>query len=669
MRASLGLGLLLSLPLLAARPLQVEDLFKVKRVADPQLSVKGDAAWQVGTVDLAGNRVTTRLWFQPAGGEPRELALGEGSQSRPRFSPDGTRLSYQAGGQVWVCDLADGSRRQLTTLPAGASGQVWSPDGRWIAFVSTTVPSGQEAENAAYLQARKARKETGRRITSLMYRHLKDWKDPQQVEHLFIVPGDGSAAPRDLCAGIGYDVPDFAGVAAGDDYAFSPDSRFLAFGAHPDQFKADSTNGELFEVAVAGGPVRQITSNPAMDCTPRYAPDGRHLAWRAQRRPGSEADRWELWVAERASGKVLWTTEGFDQPVGAFAWEGQALVFTAQDGPRQSLYRWEPGKGTPVRLTRERMVEAFALGPQGGPALVLASDLATPPDLFRLDLSKGAFTPASRANEALARDLGLNRGESITVRGGQGAPVQAWVLKPVDFDPAKRVPVAFLIHGGPQGTWNDQWHPRWNAQAWAGRGFLTVLPNPRGSKGWGQAFSDQISGDWNGLAMQDLVAVLDGVLKAHPNADPSRVVCAGGSYGGYAANWLAGHAPDRFAAFVTHAGIFNTESMQLGTEELWFPKWEFQGWPWESPETAARWRRQSPLTLAGRFAKPHLVTHGEIDYRVPVTEAYQLFNVLQLRRIPSELLVFPDEGHTVLKPANSRQWYEAVLGWFERWTR
>ncbi len=663
------LFLFLCLPLLASRPLQVEDLFKVKRVADPQVSAKGDAAWQVGTVDLPGNRVTTRIWVKPAGGEARELALGGGSQSRPRFSPDGSRLAYQSGGQVWICDLAGGERHPLTSLSGGASGQAWSPDGRWIAFVSTTVPSGNEAENVAYLQAKKERKASGRHITTLMYRHLKDWKDPLQVEHLFIVPSDGSAPPRDLSAGLGHDVPNFAGVAAGDDFAFSPDSRSIAFGAHPEQFKADSTNGELFEVPVAGGPIRPITSNPAMDSTPRYSPDGRHLAWRAQRRPGSEADRWELWVAERSTGKVLWTTQAFDQPVGGFAWQGQALVFTAQDGPRQSLYRWEPGKGGPAPLTRQRMVEAFALAADGSRALVLASDLATPPDLYSVDLGTGAFTPVSRANEALATDLGLAHGASITVQGGLGTPVQAWVLKPVGFDPAKRYPVAFLVHGGPQGTWNDQWHARWNAQAWAGRGFLTVLPNPRGSKGWGQAFSDQISGDWNGLAMQDLLAVLDGVLKAHPSADPARVVCAGGSYGGYAANWLAGHAPERFAAFVTHAGIFNTESMQLGTEELWFPKWEFQGWPWDSPETAARWRRQSPLTLAGKFSRPHLVTHGEIDYRVPVTEAYQLFNVLQLRRVPSELLVFPDEGHTVLKPANSRQWYEAVLGWFERWTK
>jgi dipeptidyl aminopeptidase/acylaminoacyl peptidase len=673
MRVRTTVCLVMVLPLAASRPLQVDDLFKVKQVTDPQVSAKGDAAWQVGSVDVPGNRITTRIWFKPAAGEARELALGEGSQSRPRFSPDGARLAYQAGGQVWICDLSSGENRQLTRLSGGASGQIWSSDGAWIAFVSTTVPSGLDAENESYLKAKKERRSTGKHIKGLMYRHLKAWKDPAQLEHLFIVPSDGSAAPRDLTAGVPYDVPNFAGVAAGDDYAFSPDSKFIAFGAHPEQHRADSTNGELFEVAVEGGPIRQLTRNPAMDSTPRYSPDGKYLAWRAQRRPGFEADRWELWVADRVTRKVLWTTHRFDKHVRNYAWQGKALVLAVQEEARQNLYRWEPGTGDPKTLTRNLMVEAFALHPDGG-ALVQKSDLATPPDLFRLDLARGAVERATRFNEPLAKELGLNPGESITVKGGAGkdgqAPdVQAWVVKPVGYDPARTYPVAFVIHGGPQGAWNDQWHPRWNAQAWAGRGYLTVLPNPRGSSGWGQAFCDQISGDWNGLVMKDLLNVLDGVLKAYPKADAKRVVCAGGSYGGYAVNWLAGHAPERFAAFVTHAGIFNTESMQLGTEELWFPKWEFQGWPWESPANAARWRAQSPLSGAGKLRTPHLVTHGEIDYRVPVGEAYQLFNVLQLRKVPSELLVFPDEGHFVAKPANSKQWYEAVLGWCDRWAK
>jgi dipeptidyl aminopeptidase/acylaminoacyl peptidase len=229
--------------------------------------------------------------------------------------------------------------------------------------------------------------------------------------------------------------------------------------------------------------------------------------------------------------------------------------------------------------------------------------------------------------------------------------------------------VAFIIHGGPQGDNADAWHPRWNAQAWAGRGFIAVLPNPRGSTGFGQAYTDAISGDWNGAVMTDLMNTLDAALKAVPNADPKRVVACGGSYGGYAVNWLAGHQADRFAAFVTHAGIFNTESMQLGTEELWFTRWEFKGWPWENAETKARWQSQSPSGAIAQMTKPMLVSHGELDYRVPVSEAFQLYNTLQIRGVPSALLYFPDEYHFVVKPQNSKLWYDTVLGWCEKWTK
>ncbi len=658
-----------SMALLASRPLQVDDLFKVKKVADPQLSVAGALAYQVGTVDFGANRTVTRIWFQAPGAKAQELDLGSGSQSRPRFSPDGTRLAYQADDQVWVVDLASKARRQVTKLSGGAAGQVWSPDGKWLAFLSTTVPSGNEAENAAYLQAQKDSKVTGRLITTLMYRHWNEWKDPQQVSHLFVVPADGSAAPRDLTAGFTTDVPNFADVAAGDGFDWAPDSRTLAFESAPEQTKAVSTNGELYEVALAGGPARKLTDNPAMDTTPRYSPDGNYLAWRAQRRPGFESDKFELWVLDRATAKVVRTTEAFDQSFGEFQWQGSDLVATSERLAHTELFRWD-AKGL-HRLTTGLHIGGFALTQDR--AVLLTTTLATPPDLVSLDLTSGKLSPASHHNTALAQELGLNKGEDFWVDtvpvAGKPAKAHAFILKPVGYDPAKTYPVAFVIHGGPQGVNEDGWHPRWNAQAWAGRGFITVLPNPRGSTGFGQAYTDAISGDWNGAVMTDLMNLLDGVLKAYPNADPKRVVACGGSYGGYATNWLAGHQADRFAAFVTHAGIFNTESMQLGSEELWFPRWEFKGWPWESTANQARWRSQSPSSAIAQMTKPMLVIHGERDYRVPVGEAFQLFNTLQLRGVPSELLYYPDEFHFVLKPQNSKLWYETVLGWCERWTK
>jgi dipeptidyl aminopeptidase/acylaminoacyl peptidase len=658
-----------SVALFASHPLQVDDLFKVKRVGDPQLAATGDLAYQVGTVDFAANKTVSRIWFKTGSGDAKELDLGSGSQSRPRFSPDGKRLAYQSGGQVWIVDLSTKDKRQLTKLSGGGEGQTWSPDGKWIAFLSTTVPSGVEAENAAYLKAKDESKVSGRLYTTLSYRHWNAWKDAKQVSHLFVVPADGSTAPRDLTAGFTTDVPNYADVSAGDGYAWAPDSKALAFESAPEQAKATSTNGEIYEVALAGGPARKVSDNPAMDNSPRYSPDGRYLAWRAQRRPGFEADQWELWVMDRLTDKVVRTTQAFDQSFGDYQWLGGDLVGTCERQGHTDLFRWD-GK-TVQRLSTNLHIEGFALGK--GVAVVSSTSLTTPPDLYTLDLRTGQTARATRHNEALAAELGLNKGEDLWIDtlpvNGEPAKTHAFIVKPVGYDPAKTYPVAFVIHGGPQGAWADAWHPRWNAQAWASRGFITVLPNPRGSTGFGQAYCDAISGDWNGAVMTDLMKTLDAVLKQYPNADPKRVIAAGGSYGGYAVNWIAGHYPDRFAAFVTHASIFNTESMQLGTEELWFPRWEFKGWPWESAETKARWQSQSPSSGTANMTKPMLVIHGELDYRVPVTEAFQLYNTLQVRGVPSQLLYFPDESHFVAKPQNSKLWYETVLGWCEKWTR
>ncbi len=669
---SLALGLA-SLTLAAQRPMQIEDLFKVQRVAAPALSAKGDLAYQVGVADPEANRITTRLWFKPASGEARSLDLGPGNQAGPRFSPDGTRLAYEAGGQVWVLDLATGQHRQLTRLSGGASGPLWSPDGTRIAFTSATVPSGSEAENAAYLKAQAARKATGRVYDTLMYRHWMEWRDPRQVSHLFVVKADGSEAPKDLTAGLRADVPTPAMVSTGNGYAWSPDGRFLAFNSQPDFAVATSTNGDIFEVSVEGGPLRKLSDNPAMDADPAYAPDGRTLAWRAQREPGFESDKWELWVYDRAAGKVVATTRAFDRQVGAFAWAGKDLVFTAEDRARNPLWRWD-GRNAPKALTPGLHVDAFTLSPDGRKALLRVSSLPAPPDLCALDLGGGRPVRVTRHNEALERELGSPQAEDLWTAGAPGpdgkAPqVHALVLKPANFDPTKRYPVAFILHGGPQGSNADHWHYRWNAQAWAGRGYLVVEPNPRGSTGFGQQFTNEISGDWGGRAIQDMLCVLDAALKRYPNADRDRVIAAGGSYGGYAVNWLAGHHADRFAAFVSHAGIFNALSMQLASEELWFPKHEFKGFPWESPETKALWERNSPHNAAGAFSKPMLVVHGELDYRVAYTEALQLYNIHQLRGIPSQLLVFPDEGHFVARPANAKLWHETVFAWIDRWTK
>jgi len=663
---------LVAASLLASRPLQVDDLFKVKRVADPQVSAQGDVAYQIATPDPVANTITTKIWFKASGQAPRELDLGAGSQTRPRFSPDGKRLAFEAQDQIWVLDLATQKRTQVTQLSGGAEGEIWSPDGTMLAFTSTTVPSGDEAENTAYLKAKAERKTTGMLFDTLMYKHWMSWRDAKQVSHIFVVKVEGGS-PKDLTAGWTQDAPGFntATVAAGDDISWSPDSKLLAFASNLEAAKGISTNHEVFEVSAAGGPIRKLSENPAADSTPRYSPDGKYLAWRAQRVPGFESDKWELWVMDRATGKVVCTTQAFDAQVGDYEWQGSDILFTALDKAHQELFRWD-GKNQPKAITRNLYVAGFTAMPGGRKALSLVNDSATPPDLFEIDLGTGATTRATTHNAALTKELGLNRAESFWFKGAVGpdgkAPmVHTLILKPVGFDPAKKYPVVFLVHGGPQGSNEDNWHPRWNYQVFSGQGFILVMPDPRGSVGYGQEFTNQISGDWSGLPMGDLMNVLDGALKTVPQADPTHIIAAGASYGGYAMNWMAGHYADRFAAFISHAGIFNTQSMQLATEELWFPQHEFKGFPWDSPETKALWEKHSPHNAYADFKKPMLVIHGMRDYRVVYTEALQLYNVHQLRGIPSQLLLFPEEGHFVTKPANAKLWFETMLAWCNKW--
>ncbi len=679
MRRALPLAaLLLAAPITplvgAGRPMTIADMFKVARVAAPALSVAGDIAYQVGTVDVEANKVHTHLWLKRAGdGEPKALELGSGNQSAPRFSPDGKSLSYEQGGQLWIVDLATMKTHQLTKLDGGASTARWSPDGTKLAFLSTTVPSGDASENAAYLKAEKEKKSDGRLITNLMFRHWTEWKDPMQRTHLFVVPVDGSSAPKDVTAGLPYDVPTPFDFASGDDFDWAPDSKKLAFAANPKQDTAISTNGDIFEVSVDGGkPVDVSAFNPAQDSTPRYSPDGKVLVWRAQRVPGHESDKFELWVYDRSTGKVVRTTKDADISVGEFHLVKDGVLFAADQEAQEELFRWNWTNGKVAQLTHGFAFNAFK-PMKDGRVLAALSDTATPADLYTVDLKTSAKSRVSHHNEALVKELGLNRAESFWFDGakeadGKASRIQALVVKPVGYDPAKTYPVAFLIHGGPQGQWADSWSYRWNPEVWAnaGSGYLTVMINPHGSTGRGQAFCDEISQDWNGKVMTDLMGGLDAFLKAYPNADPTRVAAAGASYGGYAINWIAGHYADRFACFICHDGVYNLDSMTTTTEELWFPRWENGGWPWE---TRAAYEHASPHLFAKNFKKPMLVVQGEQDFRVPIEEGLQNFQTHQLRGIPSELLYFPDEGHWVLKPANSKLWHETVLGWMEKWTK
>lgn len=658
------------------RPIRLDDLFALRRLSDPQVSPDGRWIAYVETVvDKAANTSDSDIWIAPAdGGEARQLTRSPKHDRHPRWSPDGRWLVFESNRsgefQAWILPLDGGEARQLTTLSTEASQPVWSPDGSHVAFVSAVFPEFSEqpfAEsdkaNREKLEARKNSKVKARVMTRLLYRHWDAWVDDLR-QHLFVVPvseGRASGEPRDLTPGDRDAVPTSSTFAAGDEFAFSPDGRELAYTATPTPAREEawSTNHDLWAVDLASGKRRPLTTNPAADGCPRFSPDGRWLAYRAQRRAGFEADRWELWVMDRTSGEARSLTAGFDRSVGNLAWsaDGKGLWFEAEHLGASPLWAVALAGGDPTPAARGGTLGDVSLSRDGQVIVGTRQTLNSPTALVRFH--PGNLQPQRLphpANDALLGQLDLPAPESITFHGAGQTPVQMWILKPPGFDPARKYPLVFWVHGGPQGAFNDGWSYRWNAPLWAAQGYVLAMPNPRGSTGFGQQFTDEISHDWGGRVFEDLMAGLTELEKL-PYIDTTRMAAAGASYGGYMMNWFQGHT-DKFRTLITHCGVYDFISMYGTTEEVWFDEWD-HGIPWENPEFT-RW---SPHQFAARFKTPNLVIHNELDFRVPISQGMSLFTTLQRRGIPSKFLYFPDEGHWVLKPQNSELWHQTVFDW------
>ncbi|MDQ2898710.1 MAG: S9 family peptidase, partial [Acidobacteriota bacterium] len=567
--------------------------------------------------------------------------------------------------QIWQMD-ADGSNpKALTKLSTEASGVLVSPDGKYILFTSDVFPEcgADDACNQKLVDAEKESKVKARVITSLLYRHWTTWQGKRRSHLLSMKLDDGRV--KDLTSGT-RDVPPFS-LGGPEDYAISPDGKEVCFAMNADDVPAISTNSDLYAIPIGGGETRKITSNPAADNSPLYSPDGKYIAYRAQARPGYESDRWRLLVLERATGKVNVLTDLLDRPIGTFAWspDSARIFFTAEDRGRQSIqFISITGGGIQVAVSGNNTLDDMQFAPDGKTIVFTRQSGASPSEIMRASSTGGPAVQLTHFNDELLASHQLTPLEEFWVEGAEQTQVQSFLVKPYGFDPGKKYPALMLIHGGPQGAWGESWTYRWNAQVFAAAGYVVVMPNPRGSIGYGQKFTDEINGDWGGKAYDDIMAVTDKVASLR-YVDKDRIAAAGGSYGGYMVDWILGHTT-RFKALVSHAGVYDLRSMAGETEELWFPKWEFGGMPWETPETYDRW---SPSHFVKEFGTPTLVIQGELDFRVPVSQGLQLFTALQLRKVPSEMLVFPDEGHWVLKPQNSLLWYKTFINWIDTWTK
>jgi len=653
------------------RRFTIDELLKVRRVGDSQVSPKGDlVAFTITDMSVTANKGTTQIYVVPLGaGEVRQLTNDEHSSASPRWSSDGEKLAFISArdgeDQIWTIDVSSGALKKITSLSTGAGDPVWSPDGNWLAFASDVYPEClSDACNQKRAEEKAQSKVKVHVATRLLYRHWKSWKDGTR-SHIFVVSANGGEA-RDLTPG-DYDAPPFS-LGGPTDYAFSPDSKELAFVSNHDKVEATSTNADVWIVSVRGGNPKNITAaNRGFDGSPQYSPDGRFIAYRSQATPGFESDRFRLMLYDRKSGTARSFSESLDSWVDEFTFapNSQTIYLTAEERGKQPIYSVSVSGG-PVRKVVSDGFNSEPHVTKDGSTLVFSrSSMTTPNEVYRANIDGSGVTELSKANDTFISSFNLKPAEEVTWTGALGRKVAGWIIKPANFNARRKWPLVVLIHGGPQGAWNDNWGYRWNPQVWANNGYVVFTPNPRGSTGYGQQFVNEISGDWGGKVFTDIsngVAMVSGL----PYVDKNRIGAAGASYGGYMIDWIEGHNSDprfHYKVLVSHDGVYNLTSMTGVTEELWFTDWEFKGTPWSNPAMYDRW---SPHKFVQNFKTPILIITNALDYRVPEGEGMQFFTAVQRMGVESKLLDFPDEGHWVLKPANSQFWHNTVLDWMDK---
>ena len=702
----------------AKRPMTFEDMMHMKRLGETAVSPDGKwLAFSVTTVDLAQNTKTAELWLQAiAGGDPKKIAVAQSGDNGPQFSPDGHSVlllsGRESGQQIWLADFdpatgATANPKKLTAISTEAGNARWSSDGHSVVFTSSVYPdcpaitaadfdTGNKC-NADRDEALANSKVKAQIFTHLLYRHWNHYTGAKR-SHLFLVSVD-TGALRDLTPNDPHDVPPFS-LEGGCGCAFAPDSKELAFTENPDPEPAISTSAQIFTLDLtnaAAKPVK-VSTSAGGNFNPAYSPDGKYIAWRSEARAAYESDKFRLVLYDRTAKTVKDLLPKFDNWVDEIAWapnskriffsageKGESPIFVATlDGDFTSVYN-NGTFGDLHPLADGQTVVASRMTVAAPNEIVAVVSASGAPDASAGISIPGipgtmGFGPVTVTQmkqitslnvELLYLQLDLPTMESFWFTAADKTKLQGFIIKPPAFDPAKKYPVKFLIHGGPQGAWGDSWSYRWNAELFAANGYVVVMINPRGSTGYGQAIVDGVNGDWGGKPFTDLMEGLDYVEQHYPFIDKNRECALGASYGGYMANWVLGHT-NRFKCIVSHDGMFNAESAFGSTEEDWFNIWEFKGRPWDyygKPDQENPFRKWSPSLSAKNFKTPTLVIHGQLDYRLDVSEGFQLFDTLQLLKVPSKLLYFPDEGHWVLKPQNSQLWYKTVNDWVDEWTK
>jgi dipeptidyl aminopeptidase/acylaminoacyl peptidase len=655
------------------RTMTVEDLWNMKRIGAYDVSPDGKTiAFTVTTYNMESNKGNSDIWLIDADGKNlRPLKHSDVNESTPKFSPDGKTIAYQFKGQIWSCDFDGKNDLQLTNIYSGASGMVWSKDGKKILFVSSVYPECTTQEcNEQKDKELEESKVKAKIFTELMYRTFNDWRGEKR-SHLYLFDVR-SKEYIDLMLGSKSDCPP-VDLGSNQDYSISPDGEEIAFTMNPDKMLATSTNNEVYLINVkdinkdAPTTYKKISKSIGNDNQPVYSPDGKYIAFRSMERAGFEADKYTLMIYNRMNGEIRNLTEKLDISVGQIIWspDGKYIYYDAANQVNNSIYRFEIATENNMLFFNEGINNDLIMASSGQLIYLKRQRNNMPYEIFSLKTNGGGIEQITFTNKELLGEIQFGEFNTFWSDGAEGAKVQSIIIKPPFFDPNKKYPLLFLIHGGPQGHWSDDFHYRWNTQLFASKGYVVVAPNPRGSTGYGQKFTDEISGDWGGKVYVDLINACDYALANFKFIDAKNSFAAGASYGGYMINWILGNT-NRFNALVSHAGVFNLESMWGTTEELWFPEWEFKGAPWENRSMYEKW---SPHRKADNFKTPTLVIHGGFDFRVPEGQAMELFSSLQRKNVPSKFLYFPDESHFVTKPQNSRLWWNTIFDWFNQYKK
>ncbi len=653
----------------------VDDMWNMKRIGDFDLSPDGKTiAFSVTTYDMEKNKGNTDIYLIDADGQNlRPFKNSDENESAPKFSPDGSKISYEYKDQIWIANPDGSDAKQLTNLYTGASGMVWSKNGKNILFVSSVYPDCKTQEcNEERDKEAAASKVKAKIFTELMYRHWNVWRGDKR-SHLFLMNLE-TKQTKDLTEDSYADVPPIA-LGGDQDYSLCPTDQEIAFTVHTDAWKkgsdtqlAVSTNNDVVVINPTHGVLfDQISTSKGNDNEPVYSPDGKFIAFRSSPRAGFESDKQSIVLYDRATHKTTNLTSKIDYSVGQILWspDQKYIYFDADREAYHSIFKVNVATGEYSVLVKDGFNTNMKISADGKTLYFDRQQTTLPTEIFSVNTDGSDLKQITSVNHELLSQIQFGDFSTFWSAGAAGAKVQSILVKPPFFDANKKYPLIFLIHGGPQGNWPDEFHYRWNLQLFSSKGYVIVATNPRGSTGYGQKFTDEISGDWGGKVYTDLMNACDYALKTYKFIDPKNTFAAGASYGGYMINWLEGHT-SRFNAVVSHDGVYDMEAMFGATEELWFPIWEMKGKPWENRTLYEKW---SPNRFVKNFKTPMLIVHGANDFRIPDTQAMELFTALQLRGVPSKFLYFPDEYHFVTHPQNARLWWNTIFDWFDQYKK